>query len=34
MAKIKHPGAVRMKAPIRPRLNKRQGLKAYRTGRK
>ena len=32
--KIKHPAALRSKAQGAPRLNKRQGLKAYRTGKR
>jgi hypothetical protein len=31
--KLKHPAALRSKVMGRPRLNKRQGLKAYRTGK-
>lgn len=32
--RLRHPGAVRSRAQGKPRLNKRQGLRAYRTGKK
>lgn len=31
--KLRHPAALRSKVMGAPRLNKRQGLKAYRTGK-